>query len=97
MAITIVLDTIKAHEWTVDVDQQVVRVVYTRRDSTGEDYGGDTAYFWVTIPELIDPETGEPLPTPDNWYQLPVEYQQTLLDLTQDAEAAIGQREGITT
>ena len=90
MAITITLADIKIHDWTVEVDYQRVIVSYSILKDTGEEYlDRQTAIFWRYIPDPGNDDLGNPIPVPDNWYQLPEEYVQMLTDLTLDARSAL--------
>lgn len=87
MAITYTVNNIKIESWNVDTEQRNVTVNYSELLDTGEPFRQNLyAVFWETIPTMpIDPETGLPYPTPDDWYQLPPAYSQFLTDLTIDA------------
>lgn len=73
----------------IDYEVQVVRVYYSMIDSTGISWKKEEALFWVTIPDPGYDEYGNPLPIPDNWFQLPSSYFPTLLSLQSDADTAL--------
>ena len=93
MAKTIIIESVKILSWHVDLEVQRVTVHYQFVDDVGTVHGRrKQAIFWKDIPVQYDPE-GKVIPTPNDWHQLPIAYQQTLLDLTMDAKAAIETRE----
>jgi hypothetical protein len=90
MSLTITLNDIKVVSWTVDVSKRNVTVVYYRLEDTGDSLDGGEAVFWETLPDLgLDYDTGQPIPLPDHWYQLPAQYSQVLTDLTLDVRQAL--------
>jgi hypothetical protein len=66
-----------------------VDVAWSVLDTEGEVWQHGTARFWETIPDPGDDQFGNPLPVPDDWYQLPASHLQVLTDLTLDAKAAL--------
>jgi hypothetical protein len=86
MSLIIELTDVNVREWTVNVEEQRVDVLYMLETEEGEGYKSGKAIFWAAMPT-------EPDPPPDNWYDLPSGYAQTLLNLTNDAESAIANRE----
>ena len=89
MSKTITLDTIQINYWSVDVGMKRVTVSYNILQDTGEVFKTADAFFWETIPDPISDLLGNPIPNPDNWYQLPPEYSALLTDLTLDVRAAL--------
>jgi hypothetical protein len=91
MAINYTVNNIQITSWTVDTEDRKVTIIYSQMLDTGEAFTQNNyAIFWETIPTMpIDPETGLPYPTPDDWYQLPPAYSQFLTDLTIDAKTAL--------
>jgi acyl-CoA thioesterase FadM len=87
--ITITLTDVIINQWIVDAENQNVTVHYRIVDQNGDIYQTGHAIFWVTIPDLGVDHNGNPIPMPDNWYQLPAEYVTTLADLTADARLAL--------
>lgn len=85
MSLTITITDVKASNWTVDLDKQNVVFNCKEVDAQGNTIIGNTAVFWVTMPAI---------PGPDD-YQLPSNYVQILLDLTNTAETVIKNRKGI--
>lgn len=85
------LTDVEIVEWKVSLIRQCVEINYGLMDSSGNVWVRDVATFWNEIPETFDPE-GNPLPTPSNWFQLPLEYASILIDLTEDAKTAIATR-----
>lgn len=81
----ITLSDIKVNTWTVDPDNLRVIANYHFLDDQGNVFGDNQqAIFWVTIPSPgVDPE-GQPIPVPDNWYQLPKTYLPTLVNISND-------------
>jgi len=88
MAITVTIDDLKITKWTVDVDMQMIEVLFNYLDTEENITKEDKAFFWVTIPETLDPQ-GNPLPAPDNYYLIPPAYHQILVDLTVDAKGQL--------
>jgi hypothetical protein len=85
MAKTITLSDVEITGWLVNVFEHSVTVRYRILDQDGNQYTDGEAVFWETIPTISDPLQ---IP-PDNWYQLPAKYVQTLTDITNDAKAAL--------
>jgi hypothetical protein len=85
MGRTITLTDLEILRWEVNIGQQYVQVYYRIVDQDGETFSYGDAIFWVTIPQIDDPLQIQP----DNWYQLPTEYIQTLLSITGDAHTAL--------
>ena len=85
----ITLNNIKITAWRVDVPNRRVDVYYQVMEGTGEVFEAGVAVFWETIPPEQDDGEGNPVPRPDNWYQLPAKYNQLLTDLTVDSRSAL--------
>jgi hypothetical protein len=86
---TIDLTDIKIIDWTVSVILRRVAVAYEIVDDSDVVYEQGLAYFWETIPDPSTEPDGTVIPNPDNWYQLPAQYSQTLTDLTTDIRAGL--------
>jgi len=86
----ITLDDIKLVDWRVVIDDQCAIARYYFVDDAGKLFGDmQTAIFWVSIPNPgVDP-LGNPLPVPDNWYQLPTKYLTTLMSINADLRTAL--------
>ena len=80
---------IRISEWIADIVNQRVIVYYEILDDQGVTREQGEAIFWHIIPQMANGDDGLPLPQPSNWYQLPLQYAQTLLDLTNDAKSAL--------
>jgi hypothetical protein len=91
MSIVITLDSTIVHDWTVDMINEKVDVGYSLSDDTGKIWFTGHAIFWRNIPELTD-DDGNPLPTPDNWFQLPESYVSTLVSITNAIESALSNK-----
>lgn len=90
MALTILIDNIAVRQWRIDVENRRAIVSYDLMRSDGEPYKVDqTAIFWETVPDPVLDVEGNPIPNPDNWYQLPLAYSQLLTDLTVDIRSAL--------
>lgn len=78
----------------VNVPGQFVEASYVLMDENNREWERKSLVFWMTIPDLgVDPMTGEPLPVPDNWKQLPAKYIPGLADLYNDLSNFIDQFE----
>lgn len=90
---SITLTDIQITDWTVNVESQYVHVQYRVIDDQGEIFSSEDALFWVTLPpEGHTLPDGSTYTNPDNYFQLPLSYAQTLLDLTNDARTAIANK-----
>lgn len=85
---TIELIDLKIDSLVIDYELQCVKANYMMLDIDNTPWQKGEAIFWVTIPVLKD-ESGNPLPTPINWFLLPASYIPTLLQLQSDADAAL--------
>jgi hypothetical protein len=85
MTKTITLSDVEITSWSVNTFEHSVTVHYRILEQDGNQYSSGEAVFWETIPQVTDPIQG----TPDNWYQLPTKYVQTLTDITNDARTAL--------
>lgn len=65
---------------------EVVEVFYDMIDADGLVWETGSAKFWVTLPPPLIDQEGNPMPLPDNWFQLPSSYFPTLLQLRSDAD-----------
>jgi hypothetical protein len=89
MSKTIVLTNLVISSITIDYERQMAAVNYKMITDNGIQYEKGTGYFWVVIPDPgLDPD-GNPLPIPDNWFQLPSSYFPTLLQLKNDADIVL--------
>ena len=88
MARSVTLSDVLIDEWTVNLNTENVTVRYRVVDDNGWVWADGLAVFWRNIPQLIDPN-GNPAPIPDNWFQLPTTYVQTLNDLNTDIHTAL--------
>ena len=74
----------------VNVPDRYVEATYALRDETDREWEVKTLIFWETIPDPgIDLATGDPIPVPDNWQQLPAKYVDGLVNMYQDLSAFI--------
>lgn len=89
MTKTIVLTDLVVTGIVLDYDVQCVVVDYKMVDSEGNRFTIGKAYFWVVIPDPGTDPFGNPVPIPDNWFQLPASYFPTLLGLRDDADTAL--------
>jgi hypothetical protein len=90
MAKTITLSDVIVEYWTVSVALQNVTASYRIVDAQSNTWERGDAVFWATMPDPgTDPFTGDPIPLPANWYQLPAQYAQVLTDLTLDLRQAL--------
>jgi len=89
MAKTIILNNLVITNLNIDYDRQVVIVTYKMIDDSGIKYINGSAYFWVDIPNTGLDLYGNPIPIPDNWFQLPSSYFPTLLQLKNDADIVL--------
>jgi hypothetical protein len=88
--IVVTLTDIKIEKWTVDTINQHVTIYFQIKDDQGNIYKQDYAIFWADLPDNGGTDhLGNILPVPDNWYQLPIEYINTLTNLTTDARSAL--------
>jgi hypothetical protein len=94
MAKSVVLSDILVDEWTVNLNLENVTVRYRVVDDAGKTWINDEAIFWRNIPVLTDPD-GNPTPVPDRWYQLPLAYLPTLLQMASDITTAMKTKLGI--
>lgn len=88
MAIVINITDLEIEEWTVNIIRENVTVNYLLKDSEGIIWVRNSAIFWRNIPEVTD-ELGNPVPPPDNWYELPTTYVSHLNDITTHAETIL--------
>jgi len=88
MAKIVTLSDVKITNININIEGEFVLVGYQMLDDTGQSWVQGEAIFWRNIPEQTGPD-GNPLPTPDNWYQLPASYLPTLVQLRDDARTAI--------
>ena len=88
MAKSITLSDVLIDEWTVNLNAENVTVRYRVVDDTGRVWVDGLAVFWRNFPQLTDPN-GNPAPIPDNWFQLPTTYIQTLSGLNTDIHTAL--------
>lgn len=91
MARTIILENCEHEILTVDIPNENVTVPFKLLDADGKTWMIGTAIFWREIPELRDPE-GNLLPTPEEWFQIPLAYLQDLADMTNDIHTALVSR-----
>jgi hypothetical protein len=90
MTINLVLSDVKILDWAVNVELRNVVVHYYRLFDDGAEYDDGYATFWETIPNPGTDPNGDPLPIPDDWYQLPASHVTAIITLTQDARIALG-------
>jgi len=88
MALTITVTTLEIEEWTVNIIKENVTIHYLLLDDLGNIWIRDEAIFWRVIPEPTDDE-GNPIPIPENWYQLPTDYALHLNEITSHAEGIL--------
>lgn len=89
MSKNIILTDLVISTMIINYDKQFAHVEYFLVDDNGFRWVKGDAIFWVTIPNPgLDPN-GDPLPIPENWFQLPAGYISTLIDLRNDADAAL--------
>ena len=91
MTKTITLEDIRHGNWSVNLDLENVEVPFEVIDATGHVWQRGIAIFWRNIPELTDPD-GTPLPTPDEWFQVPLSRLQAVNDLNNDIHTALMNR-----
>lgn len=92
MTTTITLTDLVIKQILLDYDLQRVHVTYDLIDSNGKKWDKGDAFFWVTIPALANDVFGNPVPVPNNWFQLPSEYFPILIGLRNDADIALTAR-----
>lgn len=88
MAITINITQLEIEEWTVNIIKENVTINYLLKDDNDVIWIRDQAIFWRVIPEVTD-EMGNPVPTPENWHELPSAYVLHLNDITNHAESIL--------
>lgn len=84
MTKTIILTDLVINEIRINYDSQTVTVLYSMIDAGGKEWEKKEATFWVTMPVLGEGEVPNP-----NWFQLPAGYIPTLVNLKNDADAAL--------
>lgn len=91
MAITISISNLEIEEWIVNIIKENVTIKYLLLDDNNVIWMREEAIFWKTIPTPTD-EEGNPIPIPDNWYELPIDYVIHLNEITNHAETILTQK-----
>ena len=93
---TITITSVKISRVTIDVARQCVIVQYSLQDSTNQSWGSlQEATFWVTMPDQTPIYDSDGVtvvgyqPYPDTWFQLPNTYKAPIINMVQDAKAAL--------
>lgn len=89
MARTITLTNVRIVTWRVDVEQQRVVATYEVLRDDGTPESKSEAIFWINMPAATTGIDGKLREPPDNWYQLPAGYVQTLTALTADVRSGL--------
>lgn len=89
MTVSITLTNLVIRQIILDYDLARVHVAYDRVDADGKKWDSGDAYFWAAMPEMANDMNGNPIPLPENWFQLPEEYFPTLIGLRDDADNAL--------
>jgi hypothetical protein len=89
MTKTIALTDLVINYIIIDYEQQKATVNYKMIDADNKTWVTGEAIFWVTIPDPGKGLDGNPLPIPDNWFQLSASYFPTLVSLRNDADTAL--------
>lgn len=88
MAILINITQLEIEMWTVNIIRENVTVQYLLKDDNEVIWDRGEVIFWRTMPTPTD-ELGNPVPIPENWYQLPPAYALHLNEITQHAETIL--------
>ena len=89
MSITVELTDIKIIKWVVDMDAETVHVTFEYRDSVNKTWAQGLAIFWREFPELGVDENDEPIPQPDYWFLIPINFVVELNDFNTAIDTAL--------
>jgi hypothetical protein len=73
----------------IDYENQKAMVNYKMIDASNKTWVTGEAIFWVTIPDPGMDIYGNPLPVPENWFLLPANYIDTLIQMKSDTDQAL--------